>query len=106
MDLTASGLWPRLPLGAMSPLLPVPQSSETRPDPASRIQNRPAPHAQTPAPETALPPPLMPSEPPGPDTPAGPPPAFDVSILERERAILSLLLIAAAEATNHNQSKC
>lgn len=38
---------------------------------------------------------------PGPDTPAGPPPAFEISILERERAVQALLFRDRAAASGN-----
>lgn len=104
MDLTARGLWPGLPLAGLSPLRTLPRAPPVRPDAQPRAENRPIPQAPASAPDPAAAPWWLPVETPGPDTPAGPPPAFDISILERERAILSLLNRAAIEPENHSPS--
>lgn len=104
MDLTARGLWPGLPLAGLSPLRTLPLALPVRPDPQPRAENRPIPPGPASAPYPAPAPWWLPAERPGPDTPAGPPPAFDISILERERAILSLLTRAAIMPENRSSS--
>lgn len=100
MDLTARGLWPGLPLAGLSPLRTLPLAPPVRADAQPRAENRPIPDTPASAPDPTAAPWWLPVETPGPGTPAGPPPAFDISILERERAILSLLNRATIEPEN------